>query len=232
MKKVLTFFKPFEWILLLLSWTLIISVFFIFKNTDYVQLAGCLIGVFSIMLVSKGTPLGQVTTIIFSVFYGIVSYYVSYYGEMITYLGMTTPIAIFALISWIRNPSKENKNEVKVNHLTLVEYILMLVIALVVTIAFYFILRALNTNNLIVSTISVYTSFIAAYMTLRRSKFYALGYLANDVVLIVLWSMATVSDFKYLSMVITICIFFINDTYGFINWSRLERKQYRHEVSN
>ncbi len=42
--------------------------------------------------------------IIFSLLYGIISYTFSYYGEMITYLGMTMPMAVFALISWLRNP--------------------------------------------------------------------------------------------------------------------------------
>lgn len=39
-----------------------------------------------------------------------------------------------------------------------------------------------NTANIVPSTISVTTSFIAVYMTLRRNPFFALGYAANDVV--------------------------------------------------
>ena len=35
---------------------------------------------------------------------------------MITYLGMTAPIALAAEISWFRHPYKEGENEVKVAH--------------------------------------------------------------------------------------------------------------------
>ncbi len=225
MKRVLTFFNLVEYTIWIISSIVIITVFFAFHNTDYVQLIGCLIGVFSILLVSKGSPIGQLTTIIFSVFYGIVSYFIRYYGEMITYLGMTTPIAILALINWIRHPSKGNKAEVEVNHLQWQEYILMLLTAAGVTLGFYFILKELNTNNLIFSTLSVYTSFIAAYMTMRRSRFYAVGYMLNDIIILVLWSLAAKTNLSYLAMVVTSITFLINDLYGFVNWTKLSRKQ-------
>lgn len=225
MKKVLTFLNPIEWAIWAISTITVITVFFAFHNTDYIQLVGCLIGVLSILLVSKGSPIGQITTILFSVFYGIVSYFIRYYGEMITYLGMTTPIAIVALINWFRHPSKANKEEVEVNHLKWQEYVGMLVLAAGVTVGFYFILRALNTNNLLFSTLSVYTSFIAAYMTMRRSRWYAVGYMLNDVIILVLWSLAAKTNSSYLAMVVTSITFLVNDLYGFINWTRLSKKQ-------
>ncbi len=225
MKKFIKYFSVFEWSLYFFSIAVILFCFFFFKNNDYIQLATSLIGVTSIMLVSKGTPIGQITTIIFSIFYGIVSYFVGYYGEMITYLGMTTPIAILALISWIRHPSKENKNEVEINELSVKEYVFCLLLGIVIMIIFYFILKALNTSNLIVSTLSVFTSFIAVYLTMRRSRFYAIGYALNDIVLITLWVMAMKDNFNYLATVITSLIFLVNDIYGFINWSKTLKRQ-------
>ena len=47
---------------------------------------------------------------LFSLMYGVISYTFAYYGEMITYLGMTMPMAVFALISWVRNPYNEMKS--------------------------------------------------------------------------------------------------------------------------
>ena len=75
------------------------------------------------------------------------------------------------------------------------------------------------------STFSVTTSFIASYLTYRRSPFYALAYAANDVVLIVLWALATVDDIKYISVTVCFIAFLANDLYGFINWRKMERKQ-------
>ena len=124
--------------------------------------------------------------IVFSVLYGIISWEKAYYGEMLTYLGMTAPMAVFALVSWIKNPYDGNKAEVKVNRLKGREYALMFLVSAAVTAGFYFVLKYFNTANLIPSTVSVTTSFVAVYLTARRSEFYALGYAANDVVLIIL----------------------------------------------
>ncbi len=63
------------------------------------------------------------------------------------------------------------------------------------------------------------------YLTFRRSAYFALAYAANDVVLIVLWTMATLTDVSYLSVVICFAVFLINDIYGFISWSRMRKRQ-------
>lgn len=222
------FFKSItlaEWLIWSLGVVAITVCFFVFGNTQYLYLVGALIGVTALLFVSKGNPVGQLLTVVFSVFYGIVSFSFRYYGEMITYLGMSAPIAVWALVSWLKNPYRGNRNEVRVNTLSRKERLLFGAAALVITVAFYFILRALHTNNLIISTVSVFTSFVAAYLTARRSRFYAIGYALNDLVLIVLWSMASYSDFTYLPMVICFVCFFVLDIYGFVNWSRMKKRQ-------
>ena len=101
----------------------------------------------------------------------------------------------------------------------------MWIISAVVTIIFYFILEHFNTANIVPSTISVTTSFLAVYLTFRRSPYFALAYAMNDVVLIVLWILASITDISYLSVVICFVVFFVNDMYGFISWKRMEKRQ-------
>lgn len=213
----------FELILWLFSVAAVIasSAFTGFENP--LSGAASLIGVTALIFVAKGDVSGQVLTVIFSVFYGIISYGFRYYGEMITYLCMTAPMAVMAVISWLRHPY--GKNEVRVNRLKLKEFCLLGIAAAVVTIAFYFILKAFDTENLFFSTLSVTTSFVASYLTFRRSAYYALAYAMNDIVLIILWIMAAAVDMKYLPMILCFVMFFANDMYGFINWKRMQKKQ-------
>ena len=219
------YFTKGELALWLGSLALIVVAFCIWDRANYLTLAASLVGVTSLIFCAKGNPAGQVLIIVFAALYGIISWESAYYGEMITYVGMTAPMAVWALIVWLRHPYAGRRAEVKVNRLRAREYLLMALLAAAVTAAFYFILRALNTANLIPSTISVTTSFVAVYLTARRSPFYALGYAANDVVLIVLWSLAAVQDLSYLSVVICFVVFFVNDLYGFFNWMRMQRRQ-------
>lgn len=183
------------------------------------------IGATSLIFNAKGNPFGQVLMIVFSILYGIISYSCSYYGEMITYLGMTAPMALFSLVAWLKNPYKGNKAEVTVNKIRAKEYVLLALLTSAVTVLFYFILNALETANIIPSTISVTTSFIAVYLTFRRSPYFAIGYAANDIVLIVLWGMAILSNISYLSVVVCFVAFLVNDIYGFINWNKMYKRQ-------
>ena len=226
-KSVLRLFSKGEIALWLCSAALIIVSFCIFDRESYLTLFASLIGVTSLIFNAKGNPFGQFLMIVFSLLYGIISFAFSYYGEMITYIGMTMPMAVFSLISWLKNPYKGNKSEVKVNRISKKEYIFMWFITAIVTAVFYFILDAFDTANIVPSTISVTTSFLAVYLTFRRSPYYAVGYAANDVVLIILWVLASVSNISYMSVTVCFVIFFVNDIYGFYNWRKMQKRQER-----
>jgi len=224
-KSLVKYFSAGEIALWGCSVVLIVASFCIFDRANYLMLAASLVGVTSLIFNAKGNPVGQVLMIVFSLFYGYISFVFTYYGEMITYLGMTAPMAIVALIGWLRHPFNGNRAEVKANNLRPLEYLFAFALTVAVTTAFYFILRAMNTANLIPSTISVATSFIAVYLTARRSPNYALGYAANDIVLIVLWVMANAESGEYVSVIACFCVFFVNDVYGFINWRTILKRQ-------
>ena len=219
--KDLTGFEKALWIV---SVIVVILSFLLSPKNDWLTLISSLIGVTALIFVAKGYVLGQILTVVFAAFYGIVSYYFAYYGEMITYLLKTSPIAIMSVISWIRHPYKDT-SEVTVSRLSRKTILALFALAALVTVLFYFILKALGNANLLVSTISVTTSFLASALTLLRSPYYALAYAANDVVLIVLWIMASVSDISYLPMIACFLMFFANDVYGFVNWRRMQKRQ-------
>lgn len=217
----LTMFERGLWIT---SIIVVIASYLVVGGEVVLNMIASLIGVTALIFLAKGYVTGQVLTVIFSVFYGIVSFYFRYYGEMITYLCMTAPIAMISIVSWLRHPYADTK-EVEVAHVTKKQILKMTVLAIVVTIAFYFILGFLGNANLLFSTISVTTSFVACYLAFLRSPYYALGYAVNDIVLIILWVMATMEEMSYLPMVICFAMFFINDIYGYYNWKRMRIRQ-------
>ena len=219
------YFSKAEIILWSSSVALVLISFLAFDRENYFTLFASLIGVTSLIFNAKGNPVGQILMIIFSLMYGIISFTFAYYGEMITYIGMTLPMAVFALVSWLKNPYNGNKAEVKVNSVGKTETCFMLVISVIVSIVFYFILEYFDTSNLIPSTVSVTTSFVAAYLTFRRSPYFALAYASNDIVLIILWVMASFQDIKYISVVVCFAAFLINDIYGYISWRKMKVRQ-------
>ena len=226
MRKLLNYFSKFEICLWTISVLTITVTFIIFNKTNYLSLVSSLIGVTALIFNAKGNPIGPFIMIIFSIIYGIISYSFAYYGELITYVCMSLPMSVYTFICWIRNPFKGNKSQVKIsNKLSKKEIIVMIILTTIITFAFYIIVEALNTSNLIPSTISVATSFIAVYLSARRSPYFAFAYGINDIVLIVLWILATISDITYISVVICFFIFLFNDGYTFVSWKKMKKIQ-------
>lgn len=221
----LNYFSKKEWTLWISSVSAILISFVLFDRTNFLTLIASIIGVTSLIFNAKGNPIGQFLMVVFSLLYGIISYSFSYYGEMITYLGMTMPMAAFALVSWLRNPFQGNRSEVEVNRLEKKEIRFMWVLTVIITIIFYFILDYFHTANMLPSTLSVTTSFVAVYLTFRRSPYFALAYASNDIILIILWTLASFEDIRYISVVVCFIAFLFNDIYGFMSWKRMQVRQ-------
>lgn len=204
---------------------LILLSFALFDRESWLTLAASLIGVTSLIFNAKGNPIGQLLMVVFSLLYGVISWSFAYYGEMITYLGMTMPMAVVALVSWLRHPYKGNRAEVQVDRLAKGEWAFMTLLTAAVTVGFYVVLASFHTANLELSTLSVTTSFAAVYLTFRRNPWYAVAYAANDVVLILLWVLAARENPSYFSVVVCFAAFLANDLYGFVSWRRMSRRQ-------
>lgn len=213
-----------EWLLWLLSITVIFSSFLLSGSFYLLTLIASMVGVTALIFVAKGDVWGQLLTVLFSLLYAVISLHFRYYGEMITYLGMTAPIAAMSVITWLRNLFADT-DEVKVHELNKLQRFWLMALTIIVTIIFYFILKAFDTANLFISTVSIATSFSASYLMLFRSPNYALAYAANDIVLVILWVMAAMNDLSYLPMIACFAMFFVNDIYGFINWIRIKNRQ-------
>ena len=218
-------FKKREYALWITSLIAVTLSYFLAPQASILSWIASLIGVTALILLARGDVLGHILILVFSTLYAIVSWEMRYYGEMITYLAMTAPMSIFATVSWLRHPSEKGHNEVSVARLTPIVWCALSVLTLIVTVVFYFVLSAFDTASLLTSTLSIATSFFAASLTFLRSPYYALGYTANDVVLIVLWVIASIQDPAYTPMILCFVTFFANDIYGFISWRKMERRQ-------
>lgn len=213
-----------EWILWLGSLLIVVISNIMTGKIDILTLAAALIGATSLIFAAKGNVWAQILMIIFCILYGIISWKFHYWGEMITYLGMCMPMAVWSTITWSRNSKKSNGSEVEIQKLNRRHMIGLIIGCVIVTFVFYEILKYLDTPNLMFSTISIATSFLAATLTMLRSSYYALGYASNDIVLIILWIMASIKDPSYFSVVVNFMIFFLNDMYGFISWKKREAR--------
>ncbi len=228
------FFKElsvFERILLIVSPLIIITIGIVFKSSVLTILSSA-IGVVGVFLLSKGRLSGQIFAIVAAVLYSIVSFYQGFYGEVIIYVVLMIPTYIWGIIEWAKHKNNDTKS-VKINSISYKEWIGVCCFAILIFIGFYFLLKALNTNELIVSTISVLSSIFGAYLLARRSKYGFVSYIFNDIILIVLWSIPVFQGNLFvLAMLMNPIVNLINDTYGVVNWTKLQKKQKSDKIIN
>lgn len=225
MKKSLDNLKRRDWMLWGISLVIVVLSNLLTGRVDAVTLTATIVGVTALIFVAKGDVLGQILTFIFAVLYSVTSWRFRYYGEILTYLGMTAPIALLSVISWLKHPYEKGKVEVKIQKLNIKQILGIWILTVVVTAVFGGILYWLDTPNLLFSTVSITTSFLASALMYYRNSNYALAYAANDVVLIILWILAAMEDIVYLPMIACFAMFLINDLYGYVNWRARERSQ-------
>ena len=147
--------NKFEFWLWLTSVIVVCISFIVPQEKDYLNLISSLIGVTALIYVAKGYVIGQVLCLVFALFYGTISLYFRYFGEVIICLCMSAPLSIMAIISWLKHPYQDTK-EVTVCKMTKSQCIVMWTLGVIVTCIFYFILKYFDTSNLIFSTIHIF----------------------------------------------------------------------------
>jgi len=208
---------------LLFGSVVLVSLVGIIFKSDLLTTICSIVGIVTALLLAKGKNLGQIFGLLIVALYSIVSFKNRYYGEVIIYLCIMLPMYIIGIISWFRHQNKDT-NSVEVNRITIKEWIIVLFASIVCFIGIYFLLKAFNTNQLFISSLSVIDSLFAVYLGVRRSKYSFYFYVVNDLILILLWGIPVITGTIILIlMVFNLLINLINDLYGIYNWKKLEK---------
>ena len=196
---------------------------FLFKGT-WIDLGYTLLYFWTALLLAKGKYACYIIGIISTFFYAYVSYSNSYYGEVIIAMLCTLPLMVIGLINWLRH--QDDTKTVIIKEITKKELIVVLLSQVVMFFFFFFLLKIFNTNNLLVSTFSIVASIIATYLTARRSEYGFIGFIINDLILIVLWSIPVINgESNLIPVLLCPVLLLINDIYGVYNWKRIKKKQ-------
>lgn len=219
MKKYLKSWNKFEITLLSLSVILILGLG-IYLRCGFLATIVPFIGFFSALNQAKGHVVGQIVGVLLAILYSIMSYNNKYYGEVIIYLIVILPLYLSGIYTWLKNEDKKSE-KVKQNTLPQKEWYSLLGINIVLFIGLYFLLKYFNTNNLLVSTISMNINLTATYLLVRRSKYSFLFYLVNAFILLILWGLPVLNgNILLLPMVFDALLLLINNIYGLHSWSK------------
>jgi nicotinamide mononucleotide transporter PnuC len=203
----------------------VITLGIIFDSSVLVILDSVL-GIITLFLLAKGLVFGNLTEIVTMLIYCVICYSHKYYGEIIINGAIMVPAYVINTISWLKNKSKSGDSIVVDNRVRWKEFLPLAAIFLCSGVGVYFLLRAFDTANLVVSTISVVCGFFAIYFMIRRSVVNYIFYLISNFVRIALWGYVVLQgDLSYLPTIITTIFYVGINIFGIINWLRLGKNQ-------
>lgn len=183
----------------------------------------CLLMVFT---QAKGKLITQIFGIITFAIYIYLSYTQRLYGESIVYLFVLMPMYIYGIVHWLRNKDKQNNVVMVKRNLSKAEWFIMIISSSIISILIFFLLKALNTNQLIISFLSFLTMLPAVYLLARRSKWNQVAFLINDIFITILWFVLVFQgNLNFISMVICFVFQSLYDIYGVLEWTKLEKQQ-------
>ena len=211
--------------LILVGLITVTTVGVIFHSKWYVFVS-TILGLLCVFTQAKGKIATQFIGVIYFCFYIFISYTQKYYGESILYLTIMLPMYIYGIIHWLSHKDKQDNVVLVRSNLPLKEWIYAGIGFLVVSTGVFFLLRALNTAQLVVSTLSFVSMLPAVYLLIRRCKWNQVAFLVNDFIVPILW-IFLITEGKYYFL--PLCIYHIfqvtYDIYGLIEWIKLEKKQ-------
>lgn len=222
MKKIFYDWTSFEIVLLIVSLFSVI-VTGIICNSSILTISCSIVGIICALTQAKGKVISQFIGLLVVGLYSILSYQNRFYGEVLIYLFIMLPLFISGIISWNKNLDNQTK-VVNSSELLKKEWIVLTIITSIAFPILYSLLQYFKTSQLIVSTLSIIASLIATYLVARRSKYGFLFYMANDIILFVLWgTQVVVENFALIPMLVNPVITFINDAYAWNGWNKREK---------
>lgn len=229
MNKVKEFFNEIKWFeYLFMSVSLLaIVIFSIIYKFNFLYIISSVLGIIGVFFLSKGNIVGVFVCIIQLFFYSIISYFNGFYGEVLTNVFIALPLYIINIVTWIKNINSKS-GEVKINSkIKTREVLLSILIISLISIVIYFLLDYYNTSFVLLSTLTFLFNTLGVYFLVRRSGINFIFYLLSNVSSILMWifMLAQTNNLSIITTLINIAIYFVLNTYGIINWFKLEKKQ-------
>lgn len=213
----------FEKLFLFIGTIVAIVLTFVFKGT-WIDLGYTLLYFWTALLLAKGKYACYIIGILSTFFYAYVSYTNNYFGEVIISMCCTLPLIIVGLVNWIKH--QDDTNTVVIKDIGKKELIIVLMSQIILFSVYYYLLKMFNTNNVLVSTFSIVASLIATYLTAKRSEYGFIGFIINDLILILLWGIPVLTgNLSIIPVVLCPILLLINDIYGAYNWRRIKLEQ-------
>ena len=232
MKKFFADWTKFEKGLMIVATALMIVLSFIWKDTPIGTLSA-VTGVISVVLCAKGRVSNYVFGMVYVTAYAYVAFQNKLYGEVMMNLLYYVPMNVIGFITWTKLAKKKAESaqtgdvskDVETRHMSSKQRWMTFVIAVVVILAYWQLLKFMGGNLALIDSCSTIVSIIAMYLQVMRYTESWIMWIFTNLISIVLWLTAMLTqDSNNITMLLMWSAYLVNSTYGYIYWKKLEAK--------
>lgn len=213
------YFSAFEIGFIIIA-LIVASVCKFILDSSWLAYVSMLSGLAGGILNMKGNKFSYIFAGVSALLYIFVSYQAQNYGEAILNLVYLAPLNVYSVIRWTfsgAKPSQGLKETFSISRKTFI--ILFAAIAVFVPL-YMLVLRKLGSSYPLLNSMCTASCAAACYLGSRRSRQQWYFYLANNLCMILLWSLSTSKDPSGYAILSQNALFMVSNIKGLYNWSK------------
>ncbi len=224
-------FKWYEVLYLTLGLIAVVALSIIAKSSA-ITILYSIFGVLYVGAIAKQLKIGLIFGLLQTTLYIVQSALYNNWGEFILNIAIVLPLIVLSIVGWFRKSSGVTVTSKKLSRN---EWIILTIINLAVSIAFYFVLAEFDTPNLLLASISAFFTILAHYLMVRKSPFMFVGFIGVNITTFLIWLLPIIEvqalNFETVPMLATIVVYLISNIFGAINWFKDASKKQKEQES-
>lgn len=229
-KRFLKILNIYEWIFFIVSLILLIVLGITDYKTPYdlLSLGSVIFGVIACVFNGKRQKWTFFFYSIYVVCYGVYSFLQKNYGEAILNVCINLPMYLYTLYKYYirdRKKKESSNTDFKIQSVSWKYYLVIGIFIPLCTVGYGFLLKYLESSYPFINALATAFTLVAVFLTTKGVLHQWIFWNLLTITLLTLWSLTYVNNNNGLSIIVLNCIYLIINTYCYINWILLKRKQ-------
>ena len=191
----------------------------IYGHDNWMSFCAAVSGVWCVILTGMGKRSSFILGLINIIFYGILSYYAKYYGEVMLNFFYFLPMNIWGWFAWKKHMN-EKSGEVIKRKLGLKKSVLIYALTAISIFIYGLILKKLGGNLPYMDSMSTVVSVVAQILSIRRLREQWVLWIVVDVVTVIMWAVHVANHGDGVATLTMWCVYLVNACIMYGRWYR------------
>lgn len=194
----------------------------IYQNNSLIVVITTISGIIYVLLNAKVNKYGFVFGIINILLYGIILLNQKIYGGAIYNIVYGFPMLVYGYIIYSRDEKKKQIGIKTIDSKVRTWAIVILTIVIAIT---AYVLSLLNSNLVIIDSITIILGASGIYLASNKYKEQWIVWIIANTMNTIMWTILTIKNIENLPILVMWLVCLVNSIYGFFHWNKLNKEK-------